>query len=150
MSAFGGPAGESRAGPPTGDWIFSGLEYMRALVVDDSKTVRMILGRTLRELGYEVEEAVDGEDALDRLNERPGYFEVALLDWNMPQMNGMEVLKRVRADERHSSLVILMVTTETEVEHMAEALEAGANEYVMKPFTKDILIEKLELTRMHF
>lgn len=123
---------------------------MRALVVDDSKTVRMILGRTLRELGYEVADAVDGQDALNQLNERPGHFEVALLDWNMPQMNGMELLKRVRADERHSSLVILMVTTETEVEHMAEALEAGANEYVMKPFTKDILIEKLELTRMHF
>ena len=118
----------------------------KALVVDDSRAVRMILARTLRELGYEVQEAGTGHQALEILDLGPGVFELALVDWNMPEMNGLELLKRLRADQRHAELVIVMVTTETEVEHMAAALEAGANEYVMKPFTAEILRDKLQLT----
>jgi two-component system chemotaxis response regulator CheY len=70
---------------------------------------------------------------------------LVLADWNMPEMNGLELLKKLRQDPELASLKVIMVTTETEVDHMVSALEAGANEYVMKPFTKDILKEKLEL-----
>ncbi len=117
----------------------------KALVVDDSRAVRMILARTLRELGYEVREAENGHRALEILDREPGAFHLSLVDWNMPEMNGMDLLRRLRADPRHASLIIVMVTTETEVEHMAAALESGANEYVMKPFTRDILVDKLRL-----
>jgi two-component system chemotaxis response regulator CheY len=74
---------------------------------------------------------------------------LVLADWNMPEMNGLELLKRLRQDPELSSLVIIMVTTETEVDQMVVALEAGANEYVMKPFTKNILVEKLQLVGVH-
>jgi two-component system chemotaxis response regulator CheY len=74
---------------------------------------------------------------------------LVLADWNMPEINGLELLKRLRQDPELSSLVVVMVTTETELDQMAAALEAGANEYVMKPFTKDILVEKLQLVGIH-
>ena len=72
-----------------------------------------------------------------------------VLDVNMPGMNGLEVVKQIRKKPELASLVIVMVTTETEMDHMAAALEAGANEYVMKPFTKEILVEKLQLVGLH-
>jgi len=74
---------------------------------------------------------------------------LVLADWNMPEMNGLELLQRLRLDPALASLVVIMVTTETELDQMAAALEAGANEYVMKPFTKDVLIEKLQLVGIH-
>ncbi|HAX42543.1 MAG TPA: response regulator [Bryobacteraceae bacterium] len=117
----------------------------KALIVDDSRAVRMILARNLRELGYETGEAGDGVEALRLLTADPGGFSLALVDWNMPEMNGMELLRAVRADARLAALTVLMVTTETEIEHMAAALDAGANEYVMKPFTREILFDKLQL-----
>lgn len=120
----------------------------KALVVDDSRAVRMILANTLKELGFEVCEAANGREAL-RLIEAGGNITLALVDWNMPEMNGFELLKRLRQTPELSSLVIVMVTTETEIDQMAAALEAGANEYVMKPFTKDILVEKLLLAGIH-
>jgi two-component system, chemotaxis family, chemotaxis protein CheY len=116
-----------------------------ALVVDDSRAVRMILGRTLRELGFEVREAANGREALDVIEAEKTAVTLVLADWNMPEVNGLELLKQLRAKPELSSLVVVMVTTETELSRMAEALEAGANEYVMKPFTKDIFVEKLEL-----
>ena len=76
-------------------------------------------------------------------------MKLVLADWNMPEINGLELLKRLRQDPELSSLVVVMVTTETELDQMAAALEAGANEYVMKPFTKDILVEKLQLVGIH-
>jgi len=118
---------------------------VKALVVDDSKAIRMILGRTLREAGYEVREAANGREALAVIEAEKNSFSLVLADWNMPEMNGYELLKELRRKPELSSLMVVMVTTETEVQHMASALEAGANEYVMKPFTKDILLEKLEL-----
>ena len=121
------------------------LELSKALVVDDSRAVRMILARTLRELGYEVGEAGDGKEALELLERDPGTYRLALVDWNMPVMNGLQLVEALRARPAFSSLLIVMVTTETEMGHMARALEAGANEYVMKPFTKDILVSKLEI-----
>ena len=121
----------------------------KALVVDDSRAVRMILARTLRELGYEVREAANGREALEVIEVEKSAVKLVLADWNMPEINGLELLKRLRQDPELSSLVVVMVTTETELEQMTAALEAGANEYVMKPFTKDILVEKLELTGIH-
>ena len=117
----------------------------KALVVDDSKTIRMILARPLRELGYEVCEAANGIEALKVMEAEKSAVSLVLADWNMPEMNGLELLKKLRLDPDLASLKIIMVTTETEVDHMISALESGANEYVMKPFTKEILKEKLEL-----
>ncbi len=117
----------------------------KALVVDDSKAIRMILARTLRELGFEVHEAGNGREALEVIASLGMDVTLVLADWNMPEMNGFELLKQLRQNPRLASLIVVMVTTETEMDHMAAALEAGANEYVMKPFTKDILVEKLQL-----
>jgi two-component system chemotaxis response regulator CheY len=120
----------------------------KALVVDDSKAIRTILARTLSELGYEVRQAANGQEALDVL-EAEDAVTLVLTDWNMPEMNGLEVVKQIRKKPELASLVIVMITTETEMDHMAAALEAGANEYVMKPFTKEILLEKLQLVGLH-
>lgn len=117
----------------------------KTLIVDDSKAVRMILSKTLRELGHEVIEAANGREALEVMDRQKRSITLVLADWNMPEVNGMELLKRLRAQPDLSALPIVMVTTETEVDQMAAALEAGANEYVMKPFTREILVEKLQL-----
>ena len=117
----------------------------KALVVDDSKTIRMIIRRILLELGYEVCEASNGREALDVLEAEHAAVDLVLADWNMPEMNGLELVKRLRQDTEYGHLKVIMVTTETELAQMASALDAGANEYVMKPFTKSILKEKLEL-----
>jgi len=117
----------------------------KALVVDDSKTIRIIIRRILIELGYEVCEAINGIEALKVVEAERAELKFVLADWNMPEMNGLELVKQLRKDPTLASLKVLMVTTETEMGQMASALEAGADEYVMKPFTKDILVEKLEL-----
>lgn len=117
---------------------------MRALVVDDSRPIRRIESEILKELGFETFDACNGREAIERLQqiERP---DVVLVDWNMPEMDGLEFIKTVRKDARFSGLVILMVTTEIETDQMLRALSAGADEYLMKPFQKDALIEKLRL-----
>jgi two-component system chemotaxis response regulator CheY len=117
----------------------------KALIVDDSKTIRMILSRILKELGYEICEAANGKEALVVMEAQKASVDLVLADWNMPEMNGLDLLKQLRLDPELAALKVIMVTTETEVDHMVSALKAGANEYVMKPFTKDILREKLEL-----
>lgn len=117
---------------------------MRALVVDDSSTMRSILRLTLRGAGFEVIEAANGAEALDRL-EKSGKVDVALVDWNMPEMNGYEFLCAARTNRAYDATRIVMVTTETEIVQVKAALEHGANEYIMKPFTRDAVIEKLEL-----
>jgi two-component system chemotaxis response regulator CheY len=117
---------------------------MRALVIDDSRTVRAIIGKILRDEGLEVVEAANGREGLERLRQPPG-VELVLVDWNMPEMNGLDFIKAVRADRAYDPVRIMMVTTETEQQQVVRALEAGANEYVMKPFTRDILVAKLSL-----
>ena len=97
------------------------------------------------EVGYDVCEAGNGREAIQRIEGEHNDVSLMLADWNMPEMNGLELVKALRQRAELSSLRIVMVTTEAELGHMASALEAGANEYVMKPFTKDILREKLEL-----
>lgn len=120
----------------------------KALVVDDSRAVRMILARILKENGYEVAEAANGREALATIQAEKN-VQLVMADWNMPEINGLELLKRLRQDPELASLAVVMVTTETELDQMVTALEAGANEYVMKPFTKEILLEKLELAGIH-
>ena len=119
-----------------------------ALVVDDSKATRMILSRTLKEFGYFVKEAADGKQALAELDQLDLAPELILTDWNMPVMNGLEFLREVRKLVRFASSAVVMVTTRTEMDQIVEALEAGANEYVMKPFTKEILGDKLRLMKL--
>jgi two-component system chemotaxis response regulator CheY len=120
-----------------------------ALVVDDSKAMRAILSKTLKCLGFAVREAADGKEALRVIQAETSAMELILVDWNMPEMNGLDLLKQLRQKPELSSLIVVMVTAETDVDRIAEALEAGANEYVMKPFTRDILVEKLELAGIH-
>lgn len=117
---------------------------MRVLVIDDSRTVRAIIGKTLRELGMDVIEAANGREGLDQLHQASGVG-LVLVDWNMPVMNGLEFIQAVRADRTLDPIRIMMVTTETEQEQVLRALEAGANEYLMKPFTPEVLIAKLGL-----
>ena len=117
---------------------------MNALVIDDSRAMRMILGRMLRELGMEVAEAANGRLALDLLDEGLDP-DLVLVDWNMPEMTGIEFVAAVRQPPYLSTARIVMVTTETEVPQIAQALASGADEYVMKPFTKESIFEKLQL-----
>ena len=117
---------------------------MRALIVDDSSAMRKIMGRILEKAGFEIDLATDGRNALAVLSEIP-MPQVALVDWNMPEMDGLEFVQNVRANGTYDAMKIMMVTTETESDQMISALEAGANEYPMKPFTKEAILEKLRM-----
>ncbi len=117
---------------------------MRALVIDDSRAIRLILGQVMKKLGFEVVDAGDGQQALDKLKS-DGPFDIALVDWNMPVMNGYDFVVNARKDPQYNDMRLMMVTTETEMAQVVKALEAGANEYVMKPFTKEMIAEKLSL-----
>ena len=117
---------------------------MKALVVDDSKAIRSIIAKHLKALAFDVVEADSGVAALVQLKKMGG-ADIALLDWNMPEMDGFEFLRRVREDPEFADLRVMMVTTESEMSQVTRALEAGANEYLMKPFTKEALLEKLVL-----
>jgi two-component system, chemotaxis family, chemotaxis protein CheY len=121
----------------------------KALVVDDSRAIRMLLTNILRQLGYEVQQAANGREALEVIEAGNDRVRLVLADWNMPEMNGLELLKRLRQDHAVSSMAVVMVTTETEIDRITEALDAGANEYVMKPFTEEILRDKLQLAGIH-
>ena len=117
---------------------------MHALVIDDSKAMRSILKRILKGAGFEVSEAGNGREALERL-ESLEHVDIALVDWNMPEMNGYDFVRAVRSQEKYRELWLMMVTTESETSRVVKAMAAGANEYVMKPFTDDVILEKLRL-----
>lgn len=115
---------------------------MSILVVDDFPTMRRIVRSLLKELGFNnVEEAEDGQDALNKL--RGGGFEFVVSDWNMPNLDGLEMLKQIRSDDGLKHLPVLMVTAEAKKENIIAAAQAGANGYVVKPFTAATLEEKL-------
>jgi two-component system chemotaxis response regulator CheY len=116
---------------------------LKALVIDDSRAMRTIIGQILRSLGYEVADASNGREGLQRISEI-GPLNLILVDWNMPEMNGIDFIRALRSDRKNDDVRVMMVTTETEMKRMAEALEQGANEYVMKPFTRDVILQKLE------
>ena len=117
---------------------------MHVLVVDDSKTIRSILKAFLTKWGFEVTEAVNGVDALAQLKQME-HADLVLVDWNMPEMDGIAFVRAVRADPGYDALPLMMVTTNSELDHVSTALDAGANEYIMKPFNGDMVKEKLEL-----
>jgi two-component system chemotaxis response regulator CheY len=114
----------------------------KALVVDDSKAIRQIERKYLEELGFEVLEAENGKEALEVLKEHPD-ISLILLDWHMPIMNGYEFLKTLRANPQHQEIKVMMVTTENQQKSVIDAIMAGANEYLMKPFDKEMLETKI-------
>ena len=118
--------------------------HREALVVDDSRAMRALLRKGLEACAFEVFEAADGEEALALLSviRVP---EVALIDWNMPNLNGLDLVRRLRSDARFSRMAIIMVTSETATEQVERALAAGADEYLMKPFSAEVLIGKLTM-----
>ncbi len=116
---------------------------MKLLVVDDSSTMRRIIKNTLARLGYkDILEGADGVEGWNQLDSNPD-VEMLITDWNMPEMNGLELVKKVRADERFTDLPIIMVTTEGGKAEVITALKAGVNNYIVKPFTPQVLKEKL-------
>jgi two-component system, chemotaxis family, chemotaxis protein CheY len=118
---------------------------MQAMVIDDSRAMRLILARIAGQLGFDVIQAGNGQEALDRLEELDQTPELALVDWNMPVMNGLEFIIAVRKEPKYKSMTLMMVTTESEQGQIVRALAAGAHEYVIKPFTPDAIVEKLAL-----
>lgn len=116
---------------------------MKILVVDDSSTMRRIIKNTLNRLGYtELFEAEHGAEAWEILQQND--LDVLITDWNMPEMNGLELVKKVRGEERYLDMPIIMVTTEGGKAEVITALKAGVNNYIVKPFTPQVLKEKLE------
>jgi len=117
---------------------------MRALVIDDSRAMRRIVGTILKDFGYEVREAGDGRLALDVLEE--GFVpDLCCIDWNMPVMDGLQFVFAVRANPAYRQVTLMMVTTESETGQIVKALAAGAHEYLIKPFTADAMRDKLAM-----
>jgi two-component system, chemotaxis family, chemotaxis protein CheY len=117
---------------------------MHALVVDDARAMRSILRKVLEGIGLEVTTVASGAEGLETLMQIDPP-DVMLIDWNMPEMNGLELLQAVRANSDYDAIRIMTCTTETDVKYVTQAIQAGANEYIMKPFTEDVLREKLRL-----
>ncbi|ACG56885.1 response regulator receiver protein [Hydrogenobaculum sp. Y04AAS1] len=116
---------------------------IRILVVDDMSTMRRVIKSILNQLGYSnIEEAENGKDALSKLSS--SNYDFVLTDWNMPEMDGLELVKTIRQDPNLKDLPILMVTAEAKKENVLEALKTGVNNYIVKPFTAEILKEKIE------
>jgi two-component system chemotaxis response regulator CheY len=116
---------------------------MKILVVDDFSTMRRIIKNLLKDLGFaNIQEADDGNTALPMLNQ--GDFDFVVTDWNMPGMQGIDLLRAIRADEKLKHLPVLMVTAEAKKEQIVAAAQAGVNGYVIKPFTAGTLKQKLE------
>jgi two-component system, chemotaxis family, chemotaxis protein CheY len=122
---------------------------MRALVVDDSVPARRHAGRMLAELGFEVFEAGDGAEALEAMT-RLGPVELVLLDWNMPYVDGLWFLRSLRKQEVYEDVLVVMATGNTDMASVQQALGEGANEYLMKPFTQPLLLDKLTILGFEF
>ncbi|TCS61673.1 response regulator [Varunaivibrio sulfuroxidans] len=110
------------------------------LIVDDSKVIRMVARKILQELEFETVEAADGQEALDA--SKASMPDAVLLDWNMPVMNGLEYLVELRKLPNGDKPIVVFCTTENDLEHIQEAMSAGANEYIMKPFDSEIIQAK--------
>ena len=130
-----------------GATALTGETIVLALIVDDSRAMRSIVGRIVREIGFETVEAANGLEGLEQLQSHRE-VDLILVDWNMPVMNGIEFLHAMRAQPGSSGFKVLMVTTASDLAHIGLAIEAGANEYLIKPFTKDAMISKLQMLGM--
>lgn len=117
---------------------------MRVLLIDDSKVMRTIVRTTLAEFDLDIVEAENGAEALEVVASGP-LPDLILVDWHMPVMDGLEFIREFRKSPAHAPARVLMVTTVNDVEKVQDALEAGANEYLMKPFTKDALVDKIQM-----
>jgi len=117
---------------------------LKALVVDDSRAIRLIISRSLKALGFATVEVTNGQEALDAVSSQ-GPFDVALVDWNMPVMSGYDFVLAIRGDRAHDEMAIMMVTSESEQSQVQRAIEAGASEYLMKPFSTESIEEKLAI-----
>jgi two-component system, chemotaxis family, chemotaxis protein CheY len=116
---------------------------MKILVVDDFQTMRRIIRNYLRQLGFNnVEEAEDGDVALEKLKESE--FDFVITDWNMPKMTGIDLLKKIRAANNFKNIPVLIITAEAEKENVVQAAQAGVNDYIVKPFTPEVLQTKIE------
>ncbi len=116
---------------------------MKILVVDDFQTMRRIIRNYLRQLGFNnVEEAEDGDVALEKLIETQ--FDFVITDWNMPKMTGIDLLKKIRAENNFKNIPVLIITAEAEKENVVQAAQAGVNDYIVKPFTPEVLQSKIE------
>jgi len=123
---------------------------MKMLIVDDSKAMRNFLQHIAGELSFQTEEAEDGREGLKKIlnNDPLDPFAVALVDWEMPNMNGLELVRTVRHNRDFNSLKLMMVTIQNSAEHVTAALAAGADDFLMKPVTKELLAEKLQILGM--
>jgi two-component system, chemotaxis family, chemotaxis protein CheY len=123
------------------------MKPKKILIVDDNETDRMILRKVLEKLGYsEVHESIDGQDAdykIDTANQLRDKFDIAFIDWKMPRLNGLKLVKSLRATHKNSDLVIIMTTGVSESDSVMDAAQAGVNDYILKPVTTDVLREKL-------
>ena len=116
---------------------------MKILVVDDFQTMRRIIRNYLRQLGFNnVEEAEDGDVALEKLIETQ--FDFVITDWNMPKMTGIDLLKKIRAENNFKNIPVLIITAEAEKENVVQAAQAGVKDYIVKPFTPEVLQAKIE------
>ena len=118
---------------------------MRVLIIDDSSAIRKALNRHLQDLGFETFEAATGTEGLQQF-QKIEKLDLALVDWNLPDMSGYDVVKEVRTREEWRSIRLVMVTTECERSQMVRSLATSADEYLMKPFTRETLVEKINLT----
>jgi len=116
---------------------------VRILSVDDSRLIRMFVRNAADVLGYEFFEADGATQALKVLEDQQGRVDLILLDWHMPEMTGLDLLKQLKADTRYNHIPVTMVTTEVERDSVIEAVEAGAKNYLMKPFTQEKLVAKI-------
>ncbi len=115
---------------------------MKILIVDDFSTMRRIVRNLLKQLSFNnVDEAEDGDVALEKL--KKGSYDFVITDWNMPNMTGLELLKAIRSDDNLKALPVLLITAEAEKENVVLAAEAGVNDYIVKPFTGDVLQQKI-------
>ncbi len=117
---------------------------MKILLSEDTDLGRDLIKAFLEPLHFEIDTTSDGLAALTQLKINPNY-DALMLDWDMPQLSGLELLKILRGDPQFDNIKIIMITGHNEIEHVKDALEYGANEYLMKPFSQEMLLEKLEL-----
>lgn len=117
---------------------------MKLIVADDSRLIRGIIEKTVASIGFDAVQAGNGKEALDMLEADGKDINLVLLDWNMPLMNGIDVIKSMRKDDRFKKIPVLMISTESEDDRIQEAISAGAQGYLTKPFTGDKLIDAIK------